>query len=163
MKVRRLLLALVLGLALLQGFAPAPATAQAPMTWAVHVTLAPTWFDPGEHSGIITLMMVLYAIHDAMVKPMPGNAMTPSLAESWTVAKDGLSYEFALRKGVVFHNDPLPGTSSSLSATGRGGLLQGRWRGRDRRSTGPLPPEGPDFRPSTAPATGAGGRAHTEG
>jgi peptide/nickel transport system substrate-binding protein len=108
MKVRRLLLVLVLGLALLQGLAPAPATAQAPMTWAVHVTLAPTWFDPGEHSGVVTILMVIYAIHDAMVKPMPGNAMTPSLAESWTVAKDGLSYEFALRKGVVFHNgDPL--------------------------------------------------------
>ena len=78
------------------------------MTWAVHVTLAPTWFDPGEHSGIVTILMVLYAIHDAMVKPMPGNAMAPSLAESWTAAKDGLSYEFVLRKGVVFHNgDPL--------------------------------------------------------
>src|SRR6185295_7350289 len=48
------------------------------------------------------------ALHDAMVKPMPGNAMAPSLAESWAVSKDGLSYEFVLRKGVVFHNgDPL--------------------------------------------------------
>src|SRR5439155_231653 len=87
-----------------------PAVAQAPagqMTWAVHVSLAPTWFDPAEHTGIITLMMVLYAVHDALVKPMPGNPMAPSLAESWTVSKDGLSYEFVLRKGVVFHNgDP---------------------------------------------------------
>src|SRR5438093_661705 len=70
-------------------------------------SLAPTWFDPAEHTGIITLMMVLYAVHDALVKPMPGNPMAPSLAESWTVSKDGLSYEFVLRKGVVFHNgDP---------------------------------------------------------
>ncbi len=87
-----------------------PAVAQAPagqMTWAVHVSFAPTWFDPAEHTGIITLMMVLYAVHDALVKPMPGNPMAPSLAESWTVSKDGLSYEFVLRKGVVFHNgDP---------------------------------------------------------
>src|SRR6266536_510983 len=86
---------------------PTSAAAQSQMTWAVHITLAPTWFDPAEHTGIITLMKVLYAVHDAMVKPMPGNAMAPSLAESWTVAKDGLSYEFVLRKGVVFHNgDP---------------------------------------------------------
>jgi peptide/nickel transport system substrate-binding protein len=72
------------------------------------VSLSPVWFDPAEHTGIITLMMVLYAVHDAMVKPMPGNAMAPSLAESWTTSKDGLTYEFVVRKGVVFHNgDPL--------------------------------------------------------
>ena len=48
--------------------------------------------------------MVLYALHDAMVKPMPGQPLAPSLAESWTAAEDGLSYEFVLRKGVKFHN-----------------------------------------------------------
>ena len=104
MKARRPLLAAVLALALLIALAPVPAAAQAPMTWAVHVSLAPTWFDPAEHTGIITIMMVLYAVHDAMIKPMPGNATAPSLADSWTVARDGLSYEFVLRKGVVFHN-----------------------------------------------------------
>jgi peptide/nickel transport system substrate-binding protein len=99
--------AVVLVLTVLIALTPIPAAAQTPMTWAVHVSLAPTWFDPAEHTGIITIMMVLYAVHDALVKPMPGNAMAPSLAESWTVAKDGLSYEFVLRKGVVFHNgDP---------------------------------------------------------
>ncbi|MGH7334244.1 MAG: ABC transporter substrate-binding protein [Candidatus Rokuibacteriota bacterium] len=116
MKVPRPLLALILGLILLAGLVPEPAVAQAPMTWAVHISLAPTWFDPGEHTGVITLMKVLYALHDAMVKPMPGNAMAPSLAESWTVAKDGLTYEFVVRKGVVFHNgDPL--TSEDVKFT----------------------------------------------
>jgi Bacterial extracellular solute-binding proteins, family 5 Middle len=108
MKARRLLPILVLGLSLIASVVPPPAMAQAQMTWAVHVSLAPVWFDPAEHTGIITLMKVLYAVHDAMVKPMPGNAMAPSLAESWTAARDGLSYEFVVRKGVVFHNgDPL--------------------------------------------------------
>jgi peptide/nickel transport system substrate-binding protein len=108
MKARRSLLGLAVASTLLLGSAPTPAVAQTQMTWAVHVSLAPAWFDPGDHTGIITLMKVLYALHDAMVKPMPGNAMAPSLAESWTVARDGLSYEFVLRKGVVFHNgDPL--------------------------------------------------------
>jgi len=74
------------------------------MTWAVHVSIAPTWFDPGEHPGIITSMMTFYALHDALVKPMPGNRLAPSLAETWTVSPDGLVYEFALRRGVVFHN-----------------------------------------------------------
>ena len=84
-----------------------PPSATAPtgqLTWGVHTTLAPTWFDPAETPGIITPFMVLYALHDALVKPMPGNAMTPSLAESWNASKDGLSYEFVLRKGVKFHN-----------------------------------------------------------
>ncbi|PYN49417.1 MAG: ABC transporter substrate-binding protein, partial [Candidatus Rokuibacteriota bacterium] len=48
--------------------------------------------------------MVLYALHDALVKPMPAGLSTPSLAESWTMSKDGLVYEFVLRKGVKFHN-----------------------------------------------------------
>ncbi|HYB71568.1 MAG TPA: ABC transporter substrate-binding protein, partial [Candidatus Bathyarchaeia archaeon] len=49
-----------------------------------------------------------YALHDALVKPMPGGIMTPSLAESWTLAKDGVTYEFVLRKNAKFHNgDPV--------------------------------------------------------
>ncbi len=101
-----LLVALVLCASL--PFGSAPAVAQSQMTWAVHISLAPTWFDPAEHTGIITIMKVLYAMHDALVKPMPGNPMAPSLAESWTASKDGLTYEFVIRKGVVFQNgDPL--------------------------------------------------------
>ena len=80
------------------------AAAEGQATWAVHITLAPTWFDPAETPGIITPFMVLYALHDALVKPMPGKAMAPSLAESWTASKDGLVYEFVLRKNVRFHN-----------------------------------------------------------
>ena len=78
------------------------------MTWGVHVTLAPTWFDPAETPGIITPFMFLYALHDALVKPMPDNRLTPSLAESWSESPDGLTYEFILRPGVTFHNgDPV--------------------------------------------------------
>jgi peptide/nickel transport system substrate-binding protein len=104
-------LGLVLVFALLAASRPALLEAQArsaapagEMTWGVHVSLAPVWFDPAEHTGIITVMMVLYAVHDAVVKPMPGNPLAPSLAESWTMSKDGLVYEFVVRKGVVFHN-----------------------------------------------------------
>ncbi len=96
----------VLALALLVT-SPTPRAAAAPegqMTWAVHVSIAPAWFDPGEHPGIITSMLVFYALHDALLKPMPGNPTAPSLAESWTQSPDGLAYEFALRRGVVFHN-----------------------------------------------------------
>ena len=65
----------------------------------MHVSLAPTWFDPAETPGIITPFMVLYALHDAMVKAMPGNPLAPCLAESWTMASDGLSYAFVAAQG----------------------------------------------------------------
>jgi peptide/nickel transport system substrate-binding protein len=102
---RRDLLALT-ALGLVAG-APAMARAAAPagqLTWALHVSLAPTWFDPAQTLGIITPFMALYALHDAMVKPMPGKLYSPSLAESWTTSEDNLSYEFVLREGVKFHN-----------------------------------------------------------
>jgi peptide/nickel transport system substrate-binding protein len=83
---------------------PAAAAPEGTMTWGVHITLASRWLDPAETEGIITPFMVLYALHDALVKPMPGNINTPSLAESFTQSKDGLIYDFVLRKGVKFHN-----------------------------------------------------------
>jgi len=86
------------------GVAPGGASPEGQMTWALHFALAPTWFDPAETSGIITPYVVLFALHDAMVKPLPGNPMAPALAESWSMAPDGLAFEFVLRKGVRFHN-----------------------------------------------------------
>jgi peptide/nickel transport system substrate-binding protein len=74
------------------------------MAWAIHVTLAPRWLDPAETEAAITPFMVLFALHDALVKPMPAGQQTPSLAESWSVSPDGLAYEFVLRSGVKFHN-----------------------------------------------------------
>ena len=64
------------------------------MVWAVHVTIASRWLDPGETEAAITPFMVLYAIHDALVKPMPAGPTTPSLAESWTPSPDGTHLRF---------------------------------------------------------------------
>jgi peptide/nickel transport system substrate-binding protein len=77
------------------------------MTWAVDVNIAPTWFDPAETPGIITPYIFMYAMHDALVKPLPDNPMAPSLATTWSESPDGLTYDFELRQGVKFHNgDP---------------------------------------------------------
>src|SRR5947208_4904214 len=87
--------------------APRTAFAAAPagqLTYGVHVSLAPAWFDPAETQGIITPFMVLYALHDAMVKPMPGKAEAPCLAESWSSSADGLTHDFVIRKGAMFDN-----------------------------------------------------------
>src|ERR671924_1758692 len=101
--------ALVVFVAVIAGAgAPVAAAPEGQVTWAVHVSLAPTWFDPAETPAVITPFMMLYAMHDALVKPMPDKTVAPSLAESWTVSKDGRVYEFVLRKGVRFHNgDPV--------------------------------------------------------
>ena len=93
-------------LGLLAG-APHLARAAAPqgqLTWAVHVSLAPTWFDPAETQALITPFMVLYALHDAMVKPMPGTLQAPCLAESWQMSEDGTAWDFTIRDGAKFHN-----------------------------------------------------------
>ncbi|HKX02385.1 MAG TPA: ABC transporter substrate-binding protein, partial [Methylomirabilota bacterium] len=94
----------------------ASATPEGQLTWGVHISLAPTWLDPAEAPGIITPYMIYYALHDALVKPMPGQPDAPSLAESWSVSKDGLVYEFVLRKGVTFHDgEPLTAADVKFS------------------------------------------------
>jgi peptide/nickel transport system substrate-binding protein len=103
---------LALSLVLLSGgfgFAAAVAAAEqhapsgrAVMAW--HVTIAPAWFDPSSAPPQITPFGMLYAIHDALVRPYPGQKMGPSLAESWNESEDGLVYEFKLRPNLKFHN-----------------------------------------------------------
>jgi peptide/nickel transport system substrate-binding protein len=78
------------------------------MVIAWHVTIAPAWFDPSTAPPQITPFGMLYAIHDALVRPLPGQKMGNSLAASWTESPDGLVYEFELRPGLKFHNgDPV--------------------------------------------------------
>lgn len=77
------------------------------LSWGVHFSLAPAWFDPADTAASVTPYKVLYALHDAAVKAMPGQPMAPSLAASWTVAADGRSWEILLRPDVAFHNGEL--------------------------------------------------------
>jgi peptide/nickel transport system substrate-binding protein len=88
-----------------------PAGAQTPsgqVVVAFHVTIAPSWFDPSTAPPQITPFGILYAIHDALVRPYPPHKMGSSLAESWKESADGKTYEFKLRAGLKFHNgDPV--------------------------------------------------------
>src|SRR5439155_23174917 len=104
--VRRVLLTICVLAVVASPAVAAPPDGQ--MAFAVHVTLAPKWLDPGETESAITPFLVLYAIHDALVKPMPAGQTTPSLAESWTVSASGTTYDFVLRQNIKFHNgDPV--------------------------------------------------------
>jgi peptide/nickel transport system substrate-binding protein len=102
-----------------EGAAQTAATPSAPageVVLAWHVTIAPTWFDPSTAPPQITPFGMLYAIHDALVRPLPGQKMAPSLAESWKESPDGLTYEFKLRRGLKFHNgDPVTAEDAKFS------------------------------------------------
>src|SRR5262252_9888671 len=85
----------------------AQSTPAGELVYAMHVTLAPSWFDPAETPAQITPFGMLYALHDALVRPLRGEAMGNSLAESWSESPDGLVYTFKLRPNLKFHNaDP---------------------------------------------------------
>jgi hypothetical protein len=62
---------------LASSFVAAPAAAYKPegeMRWALYVTIAPAWFDPAQVAVAgLTPFWMCYALHDALVKPMPGN------------------------------------------------------------------------------------------
>jgi peptide/nickel transport system substrate-binding protein len=103
MKILSLLVLAVLTLGVASdGAAQAPGQGEVVIAW--HITLAPTWFDPSAAPPQIAPFGLLYAIHDGLVRPLPGQKMAASLAESWSESPDGLVYEFKLRPGLKFHN-----------------------------------------------------------
>ena len=99
------ILCAVLGLA--EG-ARAAAAPEGTLTIAMHFSPVTRWLDPTEGESTITPYLILYALHDGLLKPMAGVGSGPSLAESWSMAKDGLTADFTLRSGAKFHNgDPV--------------------------------------------------------
>src|SRR5215468_7251127 len=87
-----------------------PRAAAAPegtLTIAMHFTPVPRWLDPAEGESTITPFFLLYALHDALLKPMPGVGSSPSLAESWSMSKDMLSADFTLRTAKFHNGDPV--------------------------------------------------------
>ncbi len=147
------------------GVTPAVAAPEGQVTWGIHISLAPTWFDPAETTGIVTPFMVMYALHDAMVKPLPGNPLAPSLAESWTVSPDGLAYEFLIRKDTRFHNgDPVTSEDVKFSFERYRGAANKAFKDRVAAVETPAPNRvrfrlkapWPDFLTFYSSATGAG-------
>src|SRR5881628_1939149 len=165
--VSRSLVALV---ALVGAWARPPASSfaagpEGTLTIARTESTAARWFDPSEMDGGLTGFFYFYALHDALVKPLPGNALAPCLAESWSASPDGLSYEFVLRKGVRFHNgDPVTAEDVKFSFERYRGTAQKLLK--DRVAAVETPDPGrvrirlrhpwPDFMNFYAIATGAG-------
>ena len=135
------------------------------LVYGVHISLAPTWFDPAETPSLVTPYMIYYALHDGMLKAMPGELMAHSLAESWSATEDGMSYSFVLRDGVTFHNgEKLTAEDVKFSFERYRGAAKGPLHDRvasvevadPRHLTFRLKNPWPDFLTFYSAATGAG-------
>jgi len=116
--MRRVFVWLCVSVLTLGWFQAVAAQPKGEMVYAMHVTIAPSWFDPAEMPAQITPFIIAYALHDALVRPLPGVRMGNALAETWSESQDGLTYEFKLRPGLKFHNgDPFTAEDVQFSFT----------------------------------------------
>lgn len=79
---------------------------------------APAHFDVHQ-SGTVSNMGTQGAMYDNLIRRDPrdsGEAIIPDLAHSWEIAKDGKTYTFFLRQGVLFH-DGAELTADDIKAT----------------------------------------------
>jgi peptide/nickel transport system substrate-binding protein len=86
------------------------------LRYSVHS--APAHFDVHQ-SGTVANMGTQGAMYDNLIRRDPrdsGQTIIPDLAHSWDIAKDGKTYTFFLRKGVLFH-DGAELTAEDVQAT----------------------------------------------
>lgn len=62
-----------------------------------------TSLDP-HLSSSYSSTLVIEQVYNGLIQFDPDMNIVPDLAESWTITEDGLTYEFTIRQGVLFHN-----------------------------------------------------------
>lgn len=78
------------------------------ITYAIHLAPTGLFFDPGNTPGTGAPLLIQFALHDGLIRPLRDTNTGLSLAEDMTEDEDGLGYTFKLRKGLTFQNgDPL--------------------------------------------------------
>ncbi|MER2507321.1 MAG: ABC transporter substrate-binding protein [Amaricoccus sp.] len=98
-----------LGLVLAAGMAAA-----APRTdIVVGMQLEPPHLDPTAGAAAAIDEVTYANVFEGLTRFGPEGQVLPGLAESWSVAPDGLSWEFTLREGVTFH-DGTPFTAEDV-------------------------------------------------
>jgi peptide/nickel transport system substrate-binding protein len=101
MKIGRLvILALLFPIAVLGG----SATAQPAGTLVVGLVAEPVNLDPAQVTDFNSNRVGRRIVETLVTMPDESTQLVPGLAESWTIAPDGLMYTFKLRKGVKFHD-----------------------------------------------------------
>lgn len=73
-------------------------------TVTIGLKLAPTNLDIRNQSGSSLDQFLIGNVYEGLVARNEKNQVSPSLAKSWDVSKDGLRYTFHLRKDSVFSN-----------------------------------------------------------
>ena len=76
-------------------------------TLVVAITQSTVQLDPsiGGSNGYGDIIPINENLYEGLTRYKNGTAeIEPALAESWTVSEDGLTYVFAIRSGVVFHD-----------------------------------------------------------
>ncbi len=86
-----------------------------------------TVFRYNESAGITTLdpayvrrfedFLAIEQLYNGLVTLDDNSEVIPSIAKSWTVSEDGLTYTFNLRKDVLFNESELFGTKKSRRVT----------------------------------------------
>lgn len=64
---------------------------------------SPVGLDPQIATSFATTL-VTTTIYEGLVAIDPSLAIVPALASAWTISPDGLTYDFTLRPGAIFHN-----------------------------------------------------------
>lgn len=93
-----------------------PIAAQA-SSLVVCTEASPEGFDVVQYNSLTTTNASADVLMNRLVDfDAQSGKLVPSLAESWTVSKDGLTYDFKLRSGVKFHTTDYFKPSRELSA-----------------------------------------------
>ena len=100
--MRRVLAALAAACAL--AIAPAAFAQTPPNVIVVGQIAEPQSLDPHAVTAVNDFR-ILVNVYDGLVRFADGSLeVEPSLAESWEISEDGLTYTFKLREGVTFHD-----------------------------------------------------------
>jgi peptide/nickel transport system substrate-binding protein len=82
-----------------------PMLAQAATTLSVCTEASPEGFDVVQYNSLTTTNASADVLMNRLVDfDAKSGKLVPSLAQSWTVSADGLTYDFKLRPGVKFHH-----------------------------------------------------------
>src|SRR5712692_1851801 len=78
--------------------------AQSASTLVVGLVAEPVALDPAQVTDLNSNRVGRRVVETLVAFADESTQIVPGLAESWTIAKDGLTYTFKLRKGVTFHD-----------------------------------------------------------